>query len=271
MASIVKQIGTGEEKDAWAECVRCGSEAIDVLRQTEDRAALADALSGAFVYLIPAPDREALCLEALAISRELGYKRREGWSIFALAMMGYPRQLFWKEFSIADAFSCFEDINDKLGMATCLQIQGAGRENGRWRANLKAASLFEEERHFKDAVRAYEMAAIWGGDDLSAEEAEVILLKGRDCAKSGNLPKSEAQIYGRLKGLWEARGNPERAAMYRDLEDQLDEVVHGSRENRLRHEISMIDEILPAFRGKDRKELLKKRALFEVELKGADS
>lgn len=255
MAHLVKQVGAGEGQDAWAACVSYGSEAESVLRQTDDRAALAAALTGAHLNFLPKQQREEKAREALAIARELGDPEQEGWAIFSLAMIGYPGESPWPDLRMEDAMACFERAGSLSGKATCLHILGASSSDGRWRMNLEAAELYEKDGRFERAARAYSLAVFWGREEVPAEEAERYLMEGIRCAKLGGHLKFQATIYGALQSLWHQAKNADKSAHYAALEDSLDIALYGSRANRLRHEIEIDTDLLEMLSGGARKKV----------------
>src|ERR1043166_5593332 len=85
LARLVKQIGTGVEGDGWATIAQIGQRAIEALRQTDDKTALAAALRATAQPFVGGIDRPALLNEARTISAEAGDLAGEGWALFALA------------------------------------------------------------------------------------------------------------------------------------------------------------------------------------------
>lgn len=270
MASIVKQIGEKDGKNAWDACIKFGREAVKVLRKTDDRAALVDALNGAHIYLLPKEVRETLSREALAMARELGDPSREGWAIFALAMRIYPNDSLVEGERMEDAIQCFEKAGNLFGKATCLQVMGSKRANGRWKLNLEAAKSYEEAGKFKHSARAYSLAAFWGGDDISSEEAERYLLEGVRVAKAGNVLDMEAMLYGQLSTLWKEAENEEKSRHFAELEDSLDIPLYGSRANRLKHDLELEKDVLDCQEGKHKRDALKRINAMEQELQALE-
>src|SRR5579863_9512513 len=84
LARLVLQVGPREGTDnGWVGAAKVGRRAVEVLRQTDDKRALAAALRIAAQPMVAGIDREALLDEAEQIAREIEDWSAVGWAIFA--------------------------------------------------------------------------------------------------------------------------------------------------------------------------------------------
>lgn len=149
LAHVVKHVGSSNGAPAFEESARLGAEAVRLLRQTDDRKALARALVIASVPMIRV-DHKAMLKEALKISREIGDKEEEGWTLYRMT-----RADGVKGVSISEALACFEEAGCKAGIATCCLSLGFQEKD--LTLSDRAVQLFEEldDEHQVRVARMY--------------------------------------------------------------------------------------------------------------------
>ena len=81
MSHLVKHVGTDDGTDTFPSSADYGIEAIHWLREAGDKKELARALRVACVPFCDGPHEEWLA-ESLALSREIGDRENEGWTLY---------------------------------------------------------------------------------------------------------------------------------------------------------------------------------------------
>jgi hypothetical protein len=262
LARLAKQIGMGEGSSGFVESARYGAWAVDVLRQTGDKKALASALRAAAVPLVTNIQPVELLTEALEISRSIGDQEGEGWAIFILANSFFMHP---HGFTLDDAIAVFRAGDCKVGLATCLQSQAVKAQNGRWAKLMAAKDLFREAGHPRQALRAVHMACAIDFEDTSLEVRLAALEEALAMSREIDEPKEEAMTFRLMRNLF-LETDPARAAHYAGEEGRLDERVYGSRKGRLEYEIEGQREMLDFADRREKKAIRAEIARFEAEL-----
>ena len=181
MANLLKHIGPIDEAATF------GHRAVAYLRNTEDRKEYARALRIACLPFTIGPHREYL-EESLKISREIGDKEEEGWTLFRLTkplhtagksmadivetlshgsvkenqmMLAKMEKTRDRAYTLEAALAVFEEINNTIGIATCLVSLGV-ETVPHDRAHFdRAISLFLEAGDLDGADKAQKMADVF--------------------------------------------------------------------------------------------------------------
>lgn len=180
MANFLKHIGPMDE------AVTFGHRAVAYLRSAEDRKEYARALRIACLPFTIGPHREYL-EESLKISREIGDKEEEGWTLFRLTkplhtagksmadivetlshgsvkenqmMLAKMEKTRDRAYTLEGALAVFEEIGNKVGIATCLVSLGVER-------------MPHDRAHFERAISLYLEAGDLDGADKAQKMADV--------------------------------------------------------------------------------------------------
>ena len=181
MANLLKHIGPLDEAATF------GHRAVAYLRNTEDRKEYARALRIACLPFTVGPHREYL-EESLRISREIGDKDEEGWTLFRLTkplhtagksmadimetlahgsakenqlMLAQMEKTRDQAYSLEDALAVFEEVGDKVGIATCLVSLGVERKPHNRVHFDRAIALFLDAGDSDGADKAQKMADVF--------------------------------------------------------------------------------------------------------------
>ena len=157
MAQLLKEIGPMSDAAIY------GQKAIEYLRRTDDKKELAKALRVACIPFSSGPHKEWL-EESLALSRQIGDKEEEGWTIYRFTRAFTPtierlkeledldeitKAMRYREMAdqarnghtVEEALGIFEEIGNDIGIATCLLSLGV---ESRSRAQFdRAVELYE--------------------------------------------------------------------------------------------------------------------------------
>ncbi|MCE9558588.1 MAG: hypothetical protein K8R88_06515 [Armatimonadetes bacterium] len=135
-----------DDQPAFQSALNYGIEAVELLRQTDDKAELATALR--VTPTIFHPNRQAILEESLSLARECGARAEEAWTLMQLAS---PNNC---EF-IEEAIAIFEELGDKHGIAVCSTSLGMKMPKPRDSALFeRAINLYKELGDEKAAERA---------------------------------------------------------------------------------------------------------------------
>ncbi|MEZ0326388.1 MAG: hypothetical protein ACAH95_10820 [Fimbriimonas sp.] len=262
LARLAKQIGVGDDQNGFVMSATYGQRAVEVLRQTDDRKALAAALRVAAVPFITGTQPTTLLLEALDISRSIGDLEGEGWAIYTLANSFRGQG---HGFTLQDAQSRFEQCGCKSGVGLCLQSLSLATDKGRWDLLHRAADLFEADGEFKLAARALHMACSIDFEDKPPEDHEASLLHALELCRKYDSPRDEAFSFRLLRNTF-LSVDPAKAAQYAAQEDELDVPAYGSREGRLRYELEGQREMLEFAERGEKKAIKAEIKRLEAEL-----
>lgn len=144
LAHVVKHVGTADGRPAFASAAEAGTEAVHILRETGDKAELARALRLAALPFCGL-DCATMLTESLALTRELGDREQEGWTLLRMTGSdGVPGH------SVEEALAAFKECGDLSGQATCLMKIGFRRPH---QPELieKAVEIFESIGASRDA------------------------------------------------------------------------------------------------------------------------
>ncbi|MGV3616865.1 MAG: hypothetical protein ACO1SV_16180 [Fimbriimonas sp.] len=260
LAQLAKQIGLDDGESAFSRAASYGAEAVQVLRDTDDLAALSSALRAAAVPFTVGVDVDALREEALAVARRSGDRAEEAWSLFAIgnAKMDAPM--------LREAEAIFAEIGDRYGLATVRQSFAFWQKHSdaeRSRALEVAAEEYLAVGRNDEAHKAFVMAAFC----LRArplDEKRALLHRALDLAPR---PVDRALIYRNLAWNRDEAKDPAAGAEYRRLEDALDVEAYGSRAKRLESDLEILYEDLEGTYGRRRKALKAKIRTVETELR----
>ena len=209
LARMLKWVGSGRPgvgEFEWA--AELGQQAVELLRETDDRLALAGALRAAAQPLVETGNREQLLREALLISKEIGDLSGEGWAYFSLAVPPAETKPL-----LDSAAACFEECQDRLGLANVAQRRGASTRDPKLFVN--AAETFTELGRPLDAYRAFMMAGVFAHGRYSVEQREALFLQALEVARSSDLVAEQREALKSLADLMELARREDDRANYR--------------------------------------------------------
>jgi hypothetical protein len=261
LAHVYKHIGTGGEDAAWDATVSTALRAVDLLRQTEDRQGLAEALRAAAQPFVQGIDREKFLQEALSISQEIGDPSGEGWAYYALTAADTDSD----NPNLALAEECFERANDLEGQAAC-QMRRACRSRGDAAAMRGASEKYLAAGNVEWAVRTLIVAA-WR--DVS--NGEGLLHEALAVAEERGGSQEQADALRALSEHYDQLRDRNRAQEYALRLDELDVQVHGSRANRLKYEIDLLESVWPMMTKRQKHQAKRDLRRMREELQALES
>lgn len=138
LASFFKHFGAPEGAWAFPSAAKVGAEAVEILREFDDRRELAYALLQSVVPF-EAVDSEAILKEALVLAKDVDDLELQGDILYQMTRAG---RAFGH--TLEEALACYERIDCKLGMAQCYTSIGFGEEPRNLDLLRKALAIYEE-------------------------------------------------------------------------------------------------------------------------------
>lgn len=149
LAHCVKHVGAEDGAGPFVASAIFGREAVELLRQSDDKRELARAVRVAAVPLVTGVDHKALLDESLAIAREIGDKEEEGWTLGRMTLGADVEGA-----TIELALACFEACGCLRGKATCLVSLGFDRSPQSPELIDEAVELYKQAGDHREAERA---------------------------------------------------------------------------------------------------------------------
>jgi hypothetical protein len=167
LAHIYKHLGTGDDRVPFVASAKAAGEALQCLRQTDDRLSLMRALRASVVGFVTDshPEARPNLEEALAIAQEMGDMEQIGWSQHALSTHA-TRQLDSVRSShhLQLAIEAFKQSgkDELIGDALFQQALHDGSHPAQGEDYYQAGLHYERAKAYRNAALAFCMAGLAG-------------------------------------------------------------------------------------------------------------
>jgi hypothetical protein len=271
LSRLVVEVGSWDGRPPLPLAAALANEAIVVLRETGDRESLAAAVKASTVPFVTPGANPAKLTEAVRLPEEGKDPQTEAWTLYRMSKRAGAQDLRAARALRGKAHAIFEQTGDPTGQAWCLIAEASDlhHKDPRRSAEMfsRASDLFLEAGDKPSGARALMMGEVFGRPQLDYDERKQFLEDALRIYEEVGDAAGKGPVYRALAWLADEFGKKEEAFACREMEQDLDIEIYGSREARIRAELKRLEQELEfASETKERRHLQEKVADLKAQL-----